>query len=232
MSRTKQTAKKSSGAPQKKLRDGVKVKEPPPVAKGGIKKKKTSAHTGAGETKKRSTDSGSKARAYRRLARMAGYTGLTDSAQESSGADGVCSLVSVHDAARLMRYNATATGCVDVFDKFEIEDRKAALAEGAPKGAAKAVGVHVDAMLRSIVYESVRRSFDSHRKTTTASDVLSVVRPLLPRMQFSVGPITKAHLREAQRRGLIAVADEEKSALDAETKALKTLEGKKKTKRH
>ena len=51
-------------------------------------------------------------------------------------------------------------------------------------------------------------------------------------MQFSVGPITKAHLREAQRQGLLAVTDEEKGALDAETKALKALEGKKKTKRH
>lgn len=241
MARSKQTALKATGAPQKKLRDGVKVKEAP---KGGIKKKPLEdkkaavrkAKSGSGETgddaKKKGSSSASKARAYRRLARLAGYTSLTSSAQESAGTDAMCNLVSVNDAARLMRYNAASTGCVDTYDKFEIEDRKNALSQGAPLGAAKAVAIYTDAMLRSVVNDSVRRAFDSHRKTTTASDVLSVLRPMLPKLQFSVGPLTKAHMREAQRRGLMPVAEEEKASLDAESKALKALENKRKTKRH
>lgn len=158
------------------------------------------------------------ARRYRELAVIAGYTTRSDDANESRGLDSARSLLSVHDAARLMKFRARPYKGAKPYPEAEMAEREAALCEGAPLGAAKAVQIYADALLRRLMLRCVRQSIDMGTKKVNTAAVHSVLRSHMPRTAFTSGPINKALLREMQKKGVLSTPDSETAAIDAEEK--------------
>lgn len=158
------------------------------------------------------------ARRYRDLAVVAGYTVRSNDSNESRGLDSATSLLSVHDAARLMKFRARSYKGAQPYDEAETAERDAAISEGAPVGAAKAVQIHADALLRRLMMRCVRQSVDMGVKKVNTAAVYSVLRPLMARTAFTSGHINKALLRELQKKNILAVADAERSSIAAEEK--------------
>lgn len=159
------------------------------------------------------------ARRYRELAVVAGYTVRSDEANESRGLDSSRSLLSVHDAARLMKFRARAFKGAQPYSESEAAEREAAVMEGAPLGAAKAVQIYGDALLRRLMLRCVRQSVDMGVKKVNTAAVYSVLRPFMARTAFTAGPMNKALLRELQKNSVLAVAEAEKTTIAEEQKA-------------
>jgi histone H3/H4 len=240
MARVKQTARKSEagnidGKKAKLVAFDKKSKKTIEKSAKNANKAKKSADVSrdAGDRcdTKKQVSSNTKARAYRRLAVLAGF-GVTDEPNEAFGRDGVRSLVSLGDARRLMTYDPSECGLRDsLFDRIETEDRAVARRQSRASGPATAVCLHADVLLREVMLDATRAMMHAGRRSITVTDVFAAIRKYLPRMAFSVGPVTKAHLRHAQRRGIVKMSDEERTVVDAETKLLSSLAKKRKTKR-
>jgi hypothetical protein len=163
----------------------------------------------------------SRARAYRSIAKRVGYLQRTPSAAESQGLDSEKTLVSVADAARLMRFDPAHAGVEEVWADRELEERAAALKEGAPVGAAKAVALYADRILRLVANKAVRHAVDTKKKKVGAAVVHAVLREYLPKLVMDSSVVNKGLLREAQRRGLTAVAEADEAGLAAEKERTK-----------
>lgn len=159
------------------------------------------------------------ARRYRELAVIAGYTMRSDEANESRGLDSARSLLSVHDAARLMKFRARDFKGAKPYPEAEMAEREAALSEGAPLGAAKAVQIYADALLRRLMLRCVRQSVDMGNKKVNTAAVHSVLRSHMARTAFTSGPMNKALLREMQKKGVLSTPESETAAIAAEEKA-------------
>ena len=158
------------------------------------------------------------ARRYRDLAIIAGYTVRSDESNESRGIDSSRSLLSVHDAARLMKFRARSYKGAQPYPDAEMAEREAALCEGAPLGAAKAVQIYADAILRRLMLRCVRQSVDIGTKKVNTAAVHSVLRSYMARTAFTSGPINKALLRELQKKGMLLTPEAEVAAISAEEK--------------
>lgn len=158
----------------------------------------------------------SRARAYRSIAKRVGYLQRTPSAAESQGLDSEKVLVSVADAARLMRFDPARVGVEDVWEDRELEDRAAALKEGAPVGAAKAVALYADRILRLVVNKAVRHAVDTKKKKIGAAVMYAALREYTPKLLLNSAVVNKGLLREAQRRGLTGIAEGDEAGLRAE----------------
>ena len=157
-----------------------------------------------------------KARVYRKLARRCGYLSRTSSPEESRGYDSSQCLLSVNDAARLMRFNPCKVGMDVAYSDYEKSLRDLACNEGAPTGAAKAIQIHGDRLLREVVNKCVRMQLDCGMRKVNAGIVLATIREKLPRLALSVGPINKGLRIEAQKRKLITnVTDDDTAAIAA-----------------
>ena len=155
---------------------------------------------------------------YRSLARQVGYSDrVKGNSLTASGIDGMHSLISIADAKRLMRFVPSTPGSTS-FGVDEVVKRQNLFEMGVPKSAARETQARCDAVLRSVMNQVVLRAAETNKKTISASDMMSVLRPYSQNMMFtSVSPCI-GQVRHAQDMGILSATEKDKNAKVEEKK--------------
>lgn len=137
---------------------------------------------------------------YRSLAKQAGYI-------EGSG-DGDCinSLISVSEAKRLTRCVPSTPGAIG-YSKNEFQKRMDLLKNSITSAAARETQANSDAVLRSIMNETVQRSVDAGKKTISPSMMYAVLRPYADKLELTGVSPPIGLVRYAQDEGLLDTSE-------------------------
>ena len=205
MARVKQVSKKSTAFVQDKS------KKP---ATGGVKKREHSKEkTSLGPAKVRK-NAAWYARRYRELAKTSGFLSRSKNSIEAQGIDSTRCLVTTHDAARLMRFQPKLAHGEEID-----HERTRVLREGAPRGAAAAVAMHADQLLRVLMLRAVRLAVDKNEKRVSPATMHSVLRAFQRTTPFAgSAPAPLALVRELQHKNVLQTPESEKDAVAANAK--------------
>jgi hypothetical protein len=162
---------------------------------------------------------------YRALARQAGYVDrLPGDATSAAGPDGLYSLLSLAEAARLTKFIPASPESVS-FGLDEFQKRHDLFKEGVPASVARETQARCDAVLRSVMNSAVLRAVETGRKGVNASTMCSVLREYADRMLFTAVAPPLGLVRHAQDEGAIPSVEGDKEKKAAERK--ETLKAKK-----
>tara|TARA_B100000575_G_C23102410_1_gene636103 strand:+ start:768 stop:1607 length:840 start_codon:yes stop_codon:yes gene_type:complete len=178
----------------------------------------------ARKAKKRASNRRARQRAvaYRKVAQKVGFA-KKGGMHAAAGTDSAFFTISASDAKRLMTY-----GPHDVtkgsFSKDEAEMRMALAEESIPASALRVTQGRAEALMRSILNESVLRMVESGaRKTLDAATVLSVLRPYAAGMSFTAVAPPKGLIKYAQKEGVLSSTQADVEGAEQDEKECKEI---------